>query len=316
MRDRDAPGGGEDAMPDHLHNEFHGAAEAMLKSIAQARSEHLTYEQMDAWVEDEMDQTAREWVVAHIGLCEFCAKQLAGYESYAQTMSGPIAAPAKLIPLGERMRAAFGWPQFAMAALAIVVVVLAPIVIKNARTFGSDTKALESLPPALRQAAESLVKTNTPLRPAVLTDVTPNVDPRVVYPAGEVIEDITPTLRWNADPANGTYTVGIVGENQSVKSEELSATQWTVPIELHRGGKYVWWVRSGDEVHQGSFRVLGASEEQTLAQLRASGAGPLAMGAVEEQFGLLTSAENEFEKLKSEEGSKLIHNVDSLLGKQ
>jgi hypothetical protein len=298
-------------MPDDYKNE----AEAMLKSIAQARSEHLTYEQMDAWVDDEMDQTAREWVVAHIWLCEFCAKQLTGYESYAQTMSGPIAAPAKLIPFGERVRAAFGWPQFAMAALAIVVVLLAPKVLKNARIGNpSAVESLQSLPPGLRQAARDVVTANAPLRPAALADFAPNVDPDIDYPASEVVEETQPELKWRQFGEKYEVTV-VSGETTVARFTDLTATQRTVPIQLDRGATYVWEVRTPDQMHRGVFRVLGASEEQTLAQLRASGAGPLAMGAVAEQFGLLTLAETEFAMLKSQEGTKLLHNVDSLLGK-
>jgi hypothetical protein len=65
------------------------------------------------------------------------------------------------------------------------------------------------------------------------------------------------------------------------------------------------------------FRVLGASEEQTLAQLRASGAGPLALGAVAQEFGLLSMAQREFEKLakdapQSPDAAKLLEHVTSL----
>jgi hypothetical protein len=289
-------------------------AEAMLKSIAHARSEHLTYDQMDAWVEDQMDQTAREWVVAHIGLCDFCAKQLSAYESYAPVMSGPIAAPAQLIPLGERIREGFknmGWPQIAMAALVVVVAVLAPIVIRNSRS-GLHTESLEVLPPGLRHAAQDVVNANAPLRPVALADLAPNVDPKIEYPASEVIEETQPALRWN--PNGAPYKIDIEGDGQRIESEELTATQWTVPVQLHRGIKYSWEIISSGEVHHAWFRVLGASEEQTLADLRASGAGPLALGAVEQQFGLLSPAQHEFEKLAPHDAAKLLDHIHSLRG--
>jgi hypothetical protein len=297
-------------------------AEAMLQSILNARSEHLTYEQMDAWVEDEMDQTGRELVVAHIGLCDFCAKQLSAYESYAPVMSGPIAIPAKLIPFRERMRAAFvpknaGWAQIAMVALALVVVILAPIVMRNAHATGSGMSAFESLPPELRQGAQDVVNADAPLRPAALADLTPNVDPKIDYPAAEVEEETQPELHWL--PFGAAYAVSLTDSNGNAVAQvtDLTATKWTVPVSLNRGATYSWEVRATNSTdsHRGVFRVLGASEEQTLAQLRASGAGPLALGAVAEEFGLLTLAEHEFEELKSPDRTKLIHNVNSLLGK-
>src|SRR5205814_119181 len=67
------------------------AAVSLLSSVRDASSEHLTYEQMDAWVEDELDQTERELVVAHVGLCVSCAHQLRAYEQAAPAMSAPVA---------------------------------------------------------------------------------------------------------------------------------------------------------------------------------------------------------------------------------
>jgi hypothetical protein len=102
----------------------------------------------------------------------------------------------------------------------------------------------------------------------------------------------------------------------------VSAAQWAVPIELQRGVRYEWDISTTalpGEVHRVWFRVLGASEEQTLAELRASGAGPLALGAVEQEFGLLTAAEQEFEKLskefpRSQDAAKLLDHIHSLRG--
>src|SRR5579883_2575194 len=52
------------------------AAASMITALRQAEDEHLTYDQMDAWVEDQLDQSGRELVLAHIGLCKPCARQL------------------------------------------------------------------------------------------------------------------------------------------------------------------------------------------------------------------------------------------------
>ncbi len=303
-------------------DDFKFDAEGMLKGITQARSEHLTYEQMDAWVEDEMDQTAREWVVAHTGLCDFCAKQLSSYESYAPAMSAPIAAPAKLIPFRQRLRAAFGWPQFAMAALAVVVAILAPIAIRNSRSSGIGVQSLATLPPSLRQCAEDVVNSNVPLRPAVLSDLTPNVDPKIDYPASEVVEETRPTLHWEPFAASYVVSVSDGAGHVTAQASDVSAAQWAVPIELQRGVRYEWDISTTalpGEIHRVWFRVLGASEEQTLAELRASGAGPLALGAVEQEFGLLTAAQQEFETLskefpRSQDAAKLLDHIHSLRG--
>ena len=342
--------------PDDLKNDEAGRAipdaitqaRVILDAIAQARSEHLTYEQMDAWVEDEMDQTGRELVMAHIGLCGFCAKQLKSYESYAPVMSAPVAGPAQLVPFGARLRASLffstkaRWPQLAMIALTIVVVALAPAVIRNARSSGrmgrgqqgsgmESIQSLESLPPSLREAAREVVTADTPLRPTALQDLAPNVDPQIEYPASEVIEETQPELRWKPFAASYSVSVSGCGGKETAHATELTGEHWTISTSLIRGAIYTWEVRASgsadlhhadevhhaDGVHRGMFRVLGDSEEQTLAQLRASGAGPLALGAVAQQFGLLSMAQREFEKLakdlpRSQDAEKLLEHVTSL----
>jgi hypothetical protein len=320
-------------------------ARAILDAIAEARSEHLTYEQMDAWVEDEMDQTARELVMAHIGLCAFCAKQLRAYESYAPVMSAPVAGPAQLVPFGERFRASLffstkpRWPQLAMIALAIAVAALAPAVIRNARSSGrlggaESLQSLESLPSSLREGAREVVTSDMPLRPAALKDLTPSVDPQIEYPASEVIEETQPELRWKPFAASYSVLVSDRGGKEAAHATELPGTHWTISTSLIRGAIYTWEVRASGSadlhhtdavhqagaVHKGMFRVLGDSEEQTLAQLRASGAGPLALGAVAQQFGLLSMAQREFEKLakdlpRSQDAEKLLEHVTLLRGR-
>jgi hypothetical protein len=301
-------------------------AQSMLDAIVQSREEHLGYEQLEAWVEDTMDQTARELVVAHIGVCPFCAKQLASYESYAPVMSASTAAPAQLVSFWERLRAGFGSlpaaPKFAMLGLAIAVAALAPTVIRNARSSGAGWEQIEALPPSVRQAAREVVNANSPIRPVALVDLGPNADAVVEFPVSEVVEETQPALRWK--PFAESYSVAVMDAGNRVvtqtaaidKAGGITNVTWAVPVTLNRGAIYTWEVRGNTNgaVHRASFRVLGASEEQTLADLWASGAGPLAMGAVEQQFGMLTAAQREFETLaketpRSQEATKLLEHI-------
>jgi anti-sigma factor ChrR (cupin superfamily) len=137
-----------------------------LDAIREAKQEHLTFDQMDAWVEDQMDQTERELVMAHIGLCQSCARELKAYETYAHKMSAPVqpvAAPqqapvrqearvealpaqpvmAQPVParkiaepsLGEKLRAFFFSPKVALAMLAIAAAaIVTPILLNNNQT--------------------------------------------------------------------------------------------------------------------------------------------------------------------------------------
>jgi len=101
------------------------SSSTFTSTIREAQSEHITYEQMDAWVDNEMDQTERELVLSHIGLCKPCARQLKAYESYAPVMSAPmVVQPAQPISLGDKIRAWFRAPQLAMAAAAVLAIAI------------------------------------------------------------------------------------------------------------------------------------------------------------------------------------------------
>src|SRR5579863_4640862 len=67
---------------------------SVISGVDQARFRHLSYEQMDDWVEDRLDQPGRELVMAHIGLCPACARQLIAYQEYAPVMSAPVRTSA------------------------------------------------------------------------------------------------------------------------------------------------------------------------------------------------------------------------------
>src|ERR1700676_4163681 len=58
-------------------------AASVISGIDQAAFHHLSYEQMEDWVEDRLDGEGRELVMAHIGACAACARQLIAYQEYA-----------------------------------------------------------------------------------------------------------------------------------------------------------------------------------------------------------------------------------------
>lgn len=296
---------------------------AFTSAIREAQSEHLSYEQMDAWVDNEMDQTERELVLSHIGLCKPCARQLKAYESYAPVMSGPIIVqPAQPISLGDKIRAWFQAPQLAMAAAAVLAIaILGPMVMRDsARGLRQDIAQFDSLPDSVRSSAKEVVKANTAERPASLAGLVPNTDSSLEYPVSEVVEERQPILRWKA--FGGSYVVAVYDSShrEVAQSAVLSDTHWLVAVPLERGEKYTWEIDSAGEKRSASFRILGAADEAKLAEVRASKVGPMALGAVAQQFGLLSLAQQQFEALakekpKSRDAVKLLDHVIEMRGR-
>ena len=310
------------------------SATSFTSAIRQAQSEHLSYEQMDAWVDNELDQTERELVLSHIGLCKPCARQLKAYESYAPIMSASIlnqptllnqptgVQPAQPISLGDKIRAWFQAPQLAMAAAAVLAIaILGPLVMRDSsRGLRQDIAQFDSLPASVRGSAKEVVNASTAERPASLAGLAPNTDSNLQYPVSEVVEERQPILRWKA--LGGSYVVAVydASHREVAQSGMLNDTHWLVPVPLNRGEKYTWEIGSAGETRSATFQVLGEAEEAKLAEVRASKVGPMALGAVAQQFGLLSLAQQQFEALakekpKSQDAVKLLDRVIEMRGR-
>ncbi len=292
-----------------------------ISAVREARFEHISYEQMDAWVENTLDSTERELVLSHIGLCAPCARQLQAYESYAPAMSAPIVTPAQPVAsLGERLRAWLRMPQVAMIAAAVAVVaIVSPFMTRDSNQ--ALTRAqLEALPDAVRGSAREVIDSNSAERPESLAGLAPNSDASLQYPVSEMVEERQPILRWA--PFASSYSVSIFDSagREVGHSGMINTTHWLVPTQLERGGEYTWRIQANGRTREASFRVLNESSEQKLDQARASGAGSLAIGAVAEHMGLLSLAQQEFQSAKreqpqSKDAAKLLDHVNELRGR-
>ncbi len=321
---------------------------SMISGIDQARFRHLSYEQMDDWVEDRLDPAGREMVMAHIGACTPCARQLIAYQEYSPKMAEPIRTVAALRAEPMHVKQSF-WsflkqPQYALGAAALIafLVIAAPwnrhstpleetgainapsgtagestIPAQNSPLIDAalSTAELDTLPDSLRAGAKEAIKGTG--RPASLKGLDANADSTLEYPRSEVVEETLPVLRWKA--FGDTYDIslsdarGLISRRGGVKE-----TRWTPSSPLLRDHVYTWEVESGGVKHRGMFRVLGASQEKDLEKVRAEhGSSHLAMGAVSEDLGLLTAAEQQFEAMAKEKGKslqaeKLLRQVEAL----
>jgi hypothetical protein len=323
---------------------------SMLSGIDQARFRHLSYEQMDDWVEDRMDAASRELVMAHIGTCLACARQLIAYQEYAPKMAEPIrTAATQPMQVKESFWAFLKQPQYALGAAALVALfVVAPwnkhsappetgaIIAPSSTAVEStippqttpvespltnaalNTTELDTLPDSLRVGAkEVIVASDSAPRPASLKGLESNGDAMLEYPLAEVVAETQPVLRWKA--FGDTYDVSLSDARGLISRRGgLKDTRWTPPSALLRDHVYTWEVESGGQKHSGKFRVLGENQRQELEKVRAEhGNSHLVIGAVSEQLGLLTPAKQEFEAMEkdstqAQQAAKLLSHIEAL----
>src|SRR5580658_3764096 len=97
------------------------SSKSLISGIEQARFRHLSYEQMDDWVEDRLEPADRELVMAHIGLCPPCARQLIAYQEYAPVMAALFfngLAPTERVQVKQSFWSFLKQPQYALGAAA------------------------------------------------------------------------------------------------------------------------------------------------------------------------------------------------------
>jgi len=328
------------------------SSKSVIAGIDQARFRHLSYEQMDDWVEDRLDPAGRELVMSHIGACSPCARQLIAYQEYAPIMAAPIQtamfAATKPVEAKRSFWAFLKQPQYALGAAALIaLIVIAPwnrhssppeqtgaIVAPTSTVVDStipaqnsplidtvlSTAELDALPDSLRMGAKEVISdTGSTTRPAALKGLEPNSDTVLEYPFSEVIAETQPTLTWKAF-GDSSYSVSLLDSRHNLVSRRgnLKDTHWSPPSPLVRDRVYSWEVESAGQKHRGTFRVLSEKQRQELEQVRAAhGNSHLVMGAVSAELGLLTPARREFEAMAkdpahAQQAAKLLSRVDAL----
>jgi hypothetical protein len=324
------------------------SSQAVISGIDQARFRHLSYEQMDDWVEDRLEPADRELVMAHIGLCPPCARQLIAYQEYASVMATPVKTGVHLAKEKAAAKQSF-WsflkqPQYALGAAALIAffiivpwsrhsapeqtgAILAPastavestVPTRNSPLIDQALNAaeLDSLPDTLRAGAKEVVSDSS-VRPESLKGLEPNGDMVLEYPFSETVAETQPGFRWKSF-GDSSYTVSLSDSRGLISRRGgLTDTRWTPSTALTRNRVYTWEVESAGEKHRGTFRILGENQAAELEKVRAEhGKSHLVMGAVSEELGLLTPAKQEFEamakdKSQSQQAAKLLNRIEAL----
>jgi len=307
----------------------------MLSDLYASTSDHLSFEQIEAYAENNLDQAQRAVVYAHLNSCEMCAREVRDFMGFAPRMSVPVLrapAPAAAVPIAQeresfwsRLRSFFT-PQVAIlvtvgAAAAIVLGVLAPELHLFSPGSGGTVSTLRGdaefnvLPESLRAGAVAIADENVAERPAALRDLPSGCDAGLVYPCGEVVEAQQPELRWNVTALSYSIELYDASHFRIAGVSNLSGTSWRIPQPLTRGALYSWELHvSGQPPRRAVFRVLGSSEETALEQARSSASGShRVMGTVFESLGMLSAAQQEFAQMpNSADADRLRNNLESL----
>ena len=306
-------------------SELYGGIES-VRAVLDAEGaglNHLTYEEIAAYVDRHLEGEDSAEIERHIGECRTCAAQIAELQALKREMS-----PSWLDRAASVWRETFSWRgAFALAAVAACAVLVLVVVREPAPKPPSQERAKATAPSGplaeLNGVAEplraSLVQAITSRqieRPAVLDDLSGKrgvllgssptaTGVELLAPLGVVVESQKPTLRWKPI-AGAEYKASVYeeGYNEAAAGAWMHDAEWQVPKALRRGARYSWQIsvrHNGEEftvpvapAPEARFKVLDAAGEAEIAQLKANGADShMLLGIRYAQLGALDDAERE-----------------------
>ena len=292
-------------------------------TLAAEIPEHLSYDEMEAFVDSRRDDADQEWIRSHIDGCAMCAEEVRDLRSMAQRRP-------------RRMRAPLLWA----AAASVVVAIGAMLILRTptspphpvrtrARVLaslrdGDRTITLDSdghvrgVPAAAQGVAAALLRAPRLAAPQFFADLAPATTDAatrggashqrlaLIAPVGSVVLDDRPHLAWRG-AAGCRFEVTITDADLHVvaSSGPLTATHWTPPNSLPRGMTLLWQVASTGREHAvapppprppARFRVADAVSLALIDDAHRSGSR-LLLGAAYARAGLRRDAQREIERL-------------------
>ena len=275
---------------------------------------HLSYEEMERWVDREGDSDERELVETHIEHCAICRQEVADLVRSRHSLSA------------SRWSHLY-WSAAAVALIAIVgaaffltprgSVTTSPPLPPSASTAVPPN---ETLPPPLQARVDEVLRSGKLRLPEVVASLKSPAGPQraegatpqmfaVLQPVGTVVLDAQPTLRWSALDGAVSYIVviGDVETGAPVDRASIEGTEWTPRAPLQRGKTYSWQVRArrdGEVViaphppaPEALFRIASDADVAALSTWRnASRRSPLSAGILLAEAGVLDESEHELRR--------------------
>ena len=260
-----------------------GAVNFLTGELAAAEEDfHLSFTQIVAYIDQQLDDTAQQVVTDHLQLCHTCQAEIEDLQTFKQTLSQPnsdtpqpIAPPKWWEALKNlRPRAWWGWPVIAVAGLVFIAIgfyrqqpqepialqpsvapmpignsdsppnVPAPLLTPSLAALSAEERAIQVALATGRLEIPAEIKKLRIKGGNLLSGKPGESDFVIVAPQGVMIESEQPRLQWSPLSGAKQYVVTITDQNfnEVARSQPLAATNWSVPVKLKRGELYQWQV--------------------------------------------------------------------------
>lgn len=292
-----------------------GRAEEIVITVPpDEETDHLTYDEMEQWVDGRLSDVDRELIEGHIDGCERCRLEL-----------DDLRQASKALPSRKTSGQRWMLPAAAVVALAIAGLwfvmrreapVSQPTVQPRAAV---ETPPSSALPDALQAHVAEVLRTGRLRRPEILTTLSPATVPlrgeessgtvfSLVEPIRTVIREPRPQFAWTPVASASAYSVAVADapSGEVVANGSTEEPFWRPGTPLEHGRTYSWQVtaRRGDQTitaprppaPEALFHVATRSQIEKLNTLqRQLRDDRLSLGILFAEEGLLDEAERELE---------------------
>jgi hypothetical protein len=185
---------------------------------------------------------------------------------------------------------------------------------------GINFDELSTLPEELAQSAAVILSQEEGVLPEPLLDLPEASGFGLIYPVTEATDTVQPTLSWTLF-APGPFKIVVKDKAGEVvtTAQNIPNTAMVLPKKLNPGATYSWQVTaSNNETQDASFVVMSTENVAELQRARKDfPQSHLALGLLAEHFGLLSTAEREYQALgrefpNAEAPARLLANVTAL----
>ena len=263
---------------------------------------HLTYEEMEAWLDGRADGIDRELAQGHIALCARCAAEVDDLRKVRETFT----------PRRKWWIAAAAAALIAILAIALIDRTGKPVTVATAT---QPATAVSTTPPVqttttTRALTKPAILATLVLAPRTLRGTSEQSKLELEAPVATVVLDARPRFEWSPAKGAAEYTVAVADRETGADAATGSTTEtWWRPQEpLARGRTYTWQVtaHAGEErwtVPQPSDAevVFHVASPETVREIAAvPGELHLERGIVLAEYGILDDAELELRRAVDE----------------
>ncbi len=224
----------------------HECAGAAARSVEVTRSaaalreefgEHLHGDEIVAYVDGSASSEEAARAAEHLSYCDACRLDVADLRAFSTRRPRTFAT---------------AWRMLAAAVVVLAVVITAAIALRRTPAVPLTTTTPVDRQRAGRDAIVAAALRDGIPKPAALVamvqpgqtmrGVTSDDEPRVIEPAGVVVDDPRPHFRWSGT-GGASVTLSIFsGERTVVQTSALHGNEWTPARDLERGATYRWQI--------------------------------------------------------------------------